>query len=97
MSPAYRNHRLETPPNSSLLPTGDTTAPGTEFLLPGREDPSPKSGVRTGIVLMALLAIFSLFSVSLYSPGLSGGTILAAACAVPALALLAVLLLPRSL
>jgi hypothetical protein len=93
MSPAYRNHGLERPLHSSFHPTGDPTAPGPEILLPGKEDPSPKSGVRTGLVLMALLAFFSVFTVSLYSPSFSGDGGLPAFLAAALVMLLAALLL----
>jgi len=94
---ATRTQRLEGLLNPPLHPPGDPTAPGTEFLLQGREDPSPKSGVRTGLVLMALLAISSIFTVSIYSPGIHGDGLGLALWAAPAVALAMVLLLPRYL
>jgi hypothetical protein len=73
MSHATRTTRPERPPTTSLHPTGESTAPGTGILLQDGEDPSPGSGVRTGLVLMALLAVFSIFSCSLFSRGVPCG------------------------
>ena len=97
MSQAPGTTRLKRPPNTSLHQNGDATASGTGFLLQRREDPSPGSGVRTGLVLMTLLAIFSVFSVSLYSPGLPGGDLWFALWAALGGAFLVAVLLGRTL
>ena len=97
MSHATRTPRLASPPNTSLHLTGDTTAPGEEYLLHEGEDPSPTSGVRTGLILMALLAIFSVFTVSLYSPDFPGEQLRLVLWGFPVAALLVVLFLHRSL
>jgi len=55
-----------TPPLVNVPRT--THVPGPERLLQDREEPSPGSGHRTGLVLVALLAVAAVYTVSLFSP-----------------------------
>jgi hypothetical protein len=96
MSHATRTTQLERPPDPSLRPTVESTAPGAECLLQAGEDSSPGSGVCTGLVLMALLAMASVFTVSMFSPGMPDAWSTVGLWPLPA-AVLAFVLLRRSL
>jgi hypothetical protein len=95
MSAASRIHMLARPTSPPLQVSGASIAPGAELLLQGREDPSPGSGIRTGLVLMALLACMTIYTVSFYTPA-AGGTLGTALSAAPLVILPTILLLLRS-
>jgi len=64
-------HRPDAPAYPPQTLPGTIQTPTTEPLLQGTEDPSPGSGMRTGLVLIVLLAGCSFWSVSMSSPGFS--------------------------
>jgi len=84
-------------PTSPLADVPRTThVPGPEHLLQGREEPSPGSGHRTGLVLVALLAVATAYTVSLMSP-VPDGAVRLACVVVPLAALPVVFFFSRSL